>query len=351
VIPVETVPDALGQLAQGAPAHQVAEDLSGRLAEGILTGLQARAGDVLVQAVLTFCQVVIEGLRHLLRILLEDSLDVVSHTSPSVSYANGTVRELWGTSRTIANAALAVVALWGGINLITRPHLGTPHHAAMEFLPRLVVGGLLANTSLWWSTWAIDLNNALCRVFIQHQVAEAFGPLSLPSLGLTQVTDALAAVAYYVAWCLLYLQMLTRIALVDLLLVVSPLAMLLWVLPQTEGWSRLWSSTFATSVFTQFVQVATLELGRALIAEAPFAALRPDGFAANVLVGSAVVILTFKVPRLLRSQLGGGASVFRYFVARRMVEALSTTPAGRGAAGAAAAAGATGRGPLARAPR
>ena len=55
--------------------------------------------------------------------------------------------------------------------------------------------------------------------------------------------------------------MLMRLALIDVLLVAAPLGLLCWVLPQTQGWARLWSSTFFTAVFTQFVQVLALKLG------------------------------------------------------------------------------------------
>ena len=55
-------------------------------------------------------------------------------------------------------------------------------------------------------------------------------------------------------------QMLMRLALVDVLIVVSPLALLCWVLPQTQGWARTWSSAFSGAVFTQFVQLLTLKV-------------------------------------------------------------------------------------------
>ena len=42
----------------------------------------------------------------------------------------------------------------------------------MELFPRLVLGALLANTSLSWAQLAIDANNALCQ---------AVGQASLPA--------------------------------------------------------------------------------------------------------------------------------------------------------------------------
>ena len=67
----------------------------------------------------------------------------------------------------VANAALALVVLWGGFNLVFREHIGSPYHEAIELVPRVVLGALLVNTSLSWAQFAIDANNALCQVIGQ----------------------------------------------------------------------------------------------------------------------------------------------------------------------------------------
>ena len=82
----------------------------------------------------------------------------------------------------------------------------------------------------------------------------------------------------------------------EVLLVVSPLGLLCWVLPQTQSWARLWSSTFFGAVFTQFVQVLALKLGGSL--------------------------LTMKIPGLMRSHLGDGLGFARYLVYRQGARAL-----------------------------
>ena len=115
----------------------------------------------------------------------------------------------------------------------------------MEFFPRLVLGALLANTSLSWAQLVIDANNALCQ---------AVGQTSLPGWeradSATQLlVDVIAILIYLVTSLLLLLQMLMRLALIDVLLVAAPLGLLCWVLPQTQGWARLWSGTFFTAVF------------------------------------------------------------------------------------------------------
>jgi hypothetical protein len=141
---------------------------------------------------------------------------------------------MWGIVRGIADAALVLVALFAGFNVMARQHLGSAYHDAMELLPRLVLGGLLVNTSLSWGQLAIDVNNALCG---------AMGQTTLPAWQHTNtvtqaLVDVIASLIYLVTSLLLLIQMLMRLALIDVLLITAPLGLLCWILPQTYGWAR-----------------------------------------------------------------------------------------------------------------
>ena len=129
-------------------------------------------------------------------------------------------------ARAIALGLLAVVVLVSGFNVLFRPALGSTYHSAMELLPRLLLGGILIFSSSWWCQLAIDTNNALCGLVGTQALQDL--------LRLTQLNDPGVVVA------LLLLQQLMRLALVDVLLVLAPLAALCWILPQTYGWARLW---------------------------------------------------------------------------------------------------------------
>jgi hypothetical protein len=237
-------------------------------------------------------------------------------TPPVLSYDSPTVGALAGAMRAVANAALALVAAWGGLNLIVRPRIGAPYHGVMELLPRLVLGALLVNTSGWWTRLAIDANNALITAVGQADLPawERADPASPLIVGLMSV------LVYLVGALLLVLQQLMRLALVDVLLVVAPIGMLCWVLPQTHGYARLWASTFVGTVFTQFVQVLALKLGGSLVAEiGPVAA---DPHRVPLLLSVAVIVLTLKIPALLQVSLGDGLGFARYYAWRSAARAL-----------------------------
>jgi hypothetical protein len=268
--------------------------------------------------------------------------NVINQTPPSLSYDSDVVRRLWSLMRAAANAGLAVVTAIGGVNLIVNPHIRAPYHGALELVPRVMVGAVLVNTSLDWGRFAIDANNALCQ---------ALGSASMPGWSDLLAADpggillnVIAIVVYMLMGLLLLGQMLMRLALVDALMIVAPVALLCWVVPQTHGWARLWFSTFFGTVFVQFIQVVVLELGTELIQGLatliPSVAADPvDGgrhWLASRLLGVAVLQLARKIPRLMPGYLGGGADSFgalRALVARQALGFVrpSTTSAGRGA--------------------
>ena len=248
------------------------------------------------------------------------SLNFVTRTPEAGTYESTAVLSLWELSRGIANAALALIVMWGGFNLILKQHLRSPYDGAMELLPRAALAALALNLTLEFARLAVDLNNAL---------TSAVGQGSLPGYaqaGAAQEGLALVLVglAYAVVALLLVFQMLIRLALLDLLIVLAPVMVLCWVLPQTQGWSRWWAQLFPLTVFQQAVQMVVLRLGSTLAVE-----LTP-GSAANALLtlmlGIAALWLTLQVPSLLRGPMQQAGAV----------RIVSLVAAGRSAVGAGA---------------
>ena len=126
--------------------------------------------------------------------------------------------------------------------------------------------------------------------------------------------------------------MLMRLALIDVLLVVAPLGLLCWVLPQTQGWARLWSATFFGAVFTQFVQVLALNMGGSLLTE--LVPMAPDAALLGIFLGVAVLALTLRIPGLMRNHVGDGLGFVRYYAYRQGARALAGSGGSRPPGGA-----------------
>jgi len=263
--------------------------------------------------------------------LLSDDGNVINRTPPELSYQSGIVRRLQGQLRGVANVGLAVAAAFGGLNLIVNPHTRAPYHGALELVPRLLVGGVLVNTSLDWGRFAIDVNNGLCAAIGAGLMPGWRTMLDIDAGGV--LLNLIAIAIYLVMGLLLIGQMLMRLALVDALLIVAPLGLLCWILPQTQAWARLWFTTFFGTVFVQFVQVAVLQLGTELMQHLatllPSVAQNPLGggqqWFATLLLGVAVLQLARQVPRLMPGYPSIGADSWgpvRAVASRQLVSFL-----------------------------
>jgi len=262
--------------------------------------------------------------------------NLISQTPPGLSYDNEAVGRLCGTLRTVANAGLGVVTVWGGVNLMVHPHIRAPYHGALELVPRVLLSGILINTSLVWGQFVIDLNNLLCQALGSTSIP-AWNSVSQPGAA-AELMNLIAMAIYLLMGLLLLGQMLMRLALLDALLVIAPLALLCWVLPQTYSWARLWFSTFFGTVFVQSIQVLVLQLGAALIQRLPsmLPAIGSDPveqtrvWLMTLLLGVAVLQLARKVPRLMPGYPAGGGGMSPVGSVRQMASLLTTASAKKG---------------------
>ena len=196
-----------------------------------------------------------------------NDVNFITHTPENLSYNNALVQQFTTATQMLADGLLAVVVLVSGYNLMVRPYLGSTFAGVAVLLPRLLLGAMLINTVAWWCRLAIDVNNAVCGAFGAPTIADMVsGILSIADITTGGLLMILIAIVMAI---LLAVQQLMRLALVDALLILAPLAALLWILPQSQGWGRLWGRLFVGTVFSQAVQVLVLRLGFNLATEFP----------------------------------------------------------------------------------
>ena len=262
-----------------------------------LTCLLNQAAQWVASAVISVVQPLIDKID-------QNSLNFITQTPPEGTYQNATVMQFTQWSISVVNVAVAVFIVIAGYNIMIARQIGASSYGIMEFLPRIALAVLSANFSLFFIRFFIDLENALCLgvtdlfglTFLTNTITGLFQG-NLVGAGL--LVFALAIVLG-VMNLLLAGQLLLRLALLVLLIVLAPLAMLCWGLPQTQGYARLWTSTFAATVFVQFFQVSVLALGGMLISYASTAHLLSlDSTVLSLLISVAVIYLVLRIPGML----------------------------------------------------
>ncbi len=237
--------------------------------------------------------------------------DILTGTPPDLTYAHPLVRDAWLVVWAVASGALVAILGWMGLSLIMQQHLGRSQAGWREMVPRLVLGLVAAASSLWWCALVIDVAHAVSG-FIAAEMNVNPGDLLRAPLDTFRTAVQAGSVGMALLLALLYLvygffvlyvlvQMVLRLALIDILLALAPIALGLWILPHTAGWGRHWLRLFMTTVFQQAVQLIALALGFGFLNEfAEIAAFEPvQDLVWKLLMSLAFVYMATRIPSML----------------------------------------------------
>lgn len=195
---------------------------------------------------------------------------------PLVSTGGGPSTQIytaWSVMRNFANIAFVIAFLLIIFSQLTS--IGISNYGVKKLLPRLVISAILVNISFWICAVAVDLSNILGSsmngIFqgITNTLANAPGTQQsafTTGHGSTWVTIAgfalagvgLAAVAFYATLSallpillIIFITIITTVvalairqALIILLIVISPLAFVAYLLPNTESLFHKWRKLF-----------------------------------------------------------------------------------------------------------
>ncbi len=264
--------------------------------------------------------------------------DLLRQTPPTWVQNNAGVTTLEAAMRQVANASLALIVFWLGLTIATRPLLGT-HGLGLnpvEDLPRLLFAALLANSAQIWMPQAITLANGL-SVWIWNVSVGDTQTLTDLLQRLARMDQSLLLVGLgllFLLVCLwVYLKHAGRVVLLIVLFVVAPLAMVCWVLPQTQHLFRAWHQLFWSRLGAQLVSSVALKLALS------FAVTAGDSPVA-ALITLGLLLVAAQAPELLGLTSGGMglSSVLQTVVLSR---AMLATPATAAASTRSATAAAT----------
>jgi hypothetical protein len=178
---------------------------------------------------------------------------------------NATIQHIEPVVQVAADSALVLVAVWASYRLMWG-HGVRSQYTARILLPRLFLGVILINFSLPMFQAMVAASNSLCSAVqslgtINDPTSWWTGFANAPNAAAWQVVTTAALAAGYDVLAITYL---VRYAILIVLAITAPLAGLLFTLPETHHWSKVWASHFVTNLLMQPAQLFVLSIGFAL---------------------------------------------------------------------------------------
>ena len=162
--------------------------------------------------------------------------------------SSGKVRDVWQKFTTIANVCFVIAFLVMIYSMATST--GLSNYEIKKMLPRLIITAIAVNLSFYLCAALVDLSNILGKG-AYDLITQASGTDTQWSIGNELAVDAFGVLAFIffggiaiVSIAIAFLAVTFRQILLVLLVVISPVALVLYMLPNTEKWSRKWFDMF-----------------------------------------------------------------------------------------------------------
>jgi len=217
--------------------------------------------------------------------------------------ANPAIAHLNGALALVADVLVAAVVLYASLRSIFE-HSIRARYALHLVIPRVMAAIVMVHGSIYFIQMAVDLNNAI------GGVAESLGgPFTVDTLpwsgsmsaatvsiiqGSQDLFHAIFAIGVVVAVVILVLSYVIRTAMLDILVVLAPLAALCSVLPDTRRYASTWLRLFMVAVFMQAIQLIILRVATSV-------GFGAGSGVAESLFALAILWIVLKVPGTLHS--------------------------------------------------
>jgi len=201
----------------------------------------------------------------LLRVWFDFILRTTDFESGGDFTRNSTIQHIEPVVQLVADSALVLVALWASYRIMWGHGLRSQYTARI-LLPRLFLAVILINFSLPMFQAVVAASNSLSSVVLSlgslnDPTSWWTGFATAPNAAAWQVVTTAALAAGYDVLAITYL---VRYAILIVLAITAPLAGLLFTLPETHHWSKVWASHFVTNLLMQPAQLFVLAIGFAL---------------------------------------------------------------------------------------
>ncbi len=245
----------------------------------------------------------------------------------------------WSLMRNFANVSFVIAFLLIIFSQLTS--VGLNNYGIKKLLPRIIVAAVLVNVSFWVCAAAVDISNIIGASFgtlfdgLQARLAAPTDSLSdlqtasgwtgfaasiltgaiglgiVLYVGLSALLPAL--IAALIAIVTVFLVLTLRQALIILLIIISPLAFVAYLLPNTESLFKKWKDLFQT-LLLMYPIIALLFGASALASQVVMTSAAGDYKVAIQIMGALIAVIPLALTPIVMKTAGGLLNRFGGFV-------------------------------------
>lgn len=251
-------------------------------------------------------------------------------TTPSLA-SNSVIFNFWLIIVGITDALFALVIALLGFHLMSASTFGFEEMDFKKILPRIGLAFLGANTSIFLADWIISVCNVMVNALLHATggisnawILNAFNPALITNSTSTILT-LIFMLLFVILAIVLLLFYISRLIIIALGAVLSPLIFLLWITPKFNDFAEVAIKSYLVTVFSVFVHLVIIQLASAFLAV-------PGQQGTNsliaILIGIGLLFTLLKTPSIMMEFIyfNSGRSILRN-VGKQIVNVISTSKA------------------------
>jgi len=218
-------------------------------------------------------------------------------STPSLS-TNSVVFNFWLIIVGITDSLFAIAIALLGFRVMSASSFGFDDVPLKELLPRIGLAFLLANTSIFWIDWIIELCQTMVNAVLHATgglsgawIINAYDPAALLS-GTTALITLIFAILFILLAVVLLIFYISRLMILAFGAVISPLVCLLSLSSKMSDFVGNAIKIYIVTIFTVFLHVVIIQLASAFLTV-------PGQVGENPIIGILVGVALFSV--LLKS--------------------------------------------------
>lgn len=195
------------------------------------------------------------------------ALSHFTHATPLLS-SNHTILTIWLAITGIADGLFLLIVILLGFHIMSAGALGLDEIEPRQLLPQLVVIFLLMNTSIFIIDGFINVSNIMIHAFeaslANTDVWTVLGSVIDKGSALS-LTALLILTVFIIISVLLILYYIMRLVALYIGAALSPIVLLLWLVPAFKDFSVIIMRTYLVTIFILFVHVVILQIAASML--------------------------------------------------------------------------------------